>query len=224
MPKGKEKAARTEVARAAAWLGMMGLIASDLELRACAPLRPVASLACETVDARPADGHARWYAVQCLSHREAQAAHHLNNQSFCAFLPRRKKTRRHARRLDTVLAPFFPGYLFVRLDLTQDKWRSVNGTYGVARLIAQGDAPCPVPHGVVENLQAACDAHGVMQREFALSPGQAVRILTGPFADLVGRLDRLADADRVRVLLDIMGGRVPVVLSRDGVEPEDVAA
>jgi transcriptional antiterminator RfaH len=172
----------------------------------------------------PGGGEPRWFAVQCLSHREKLAAHHLANQCFATFLPVRRKTRRHARRLDTVLTPFFPGYLFVRLDLAADRWRSVNGTRGVVRLVGSNDAPCAVPHGVIEHLIAACDVHGVMQRDFVLSPGQPVRILTGPFADLVGKLDRLADADRVRVLLDIMGSRVPVTLSRDGIEPESLAA
>ena len=37
----------------------------------------------------------------------------------------------------------------------------------------------------------------------------------GPFADLVGQLDQLSDAGRVRVLLDIMGGRTPVFLPRN---------
>src|SRR5690349_20642365 len=74
----------------------------------------------------------RWYAVQCLSNREGGAAAHLENQNFPVFLPRRRKTCRHARRIETVLVPFFPGYLFVTLDLSKDRWRSVNGTYGVA--------------------------------------------------------------------------------------------
>jgi transcriptional antiterminator RfaH len=157
----------------------------------------------------------RWYAVHCLSHRESSASSHLRHQDFPVFLPRLRKTRRHARKFDVVLAPFFPGYLFVKLDLTRDRWRSVNGTCGVARLVMQGDAPAPAPIGVVESLLESCDEHGVVrQRRDELKPGQSVRILTGAFADLVGELDRLDDTGRVRVLLDIMGGRIPVVLPR----------
>lgn len=160
----------------------------------------------------------RWYAVQCQPHRESVAFAHLQNQSFSVFLPRRQKTRRHARKIDVVFAPFFPGYLFTQLDLTRDRWRSINGTCGVGRLVMQGDAPAPAPRGVIEALRDACDERGIMHLPGdELKPGQSVRILAGAFVDLVGEIDRMDDTGRVRVLLEIMGGRIPVVLPRDSV-------
>ena len=51
---------------------------------------------------------ARWYAVKCQPNREAIAAAHLSNQDFCVFLPRGQRVRRHARKIDLVLAPFSP--------------------------------------------------------------------------------------------------------------------
>jgi transcriptional antiterminator RfaH len=144
---------------------------------------------------------------------------HLQNQNFEVFLPRRRKTRRHARKFDIVLAPFFPGYLFVRLDLSWDQWRSVNGTCGVARIVMHGDAPAPAPIGIVEGLREACDEMGVLRfrDRDGLEVGQTVRILSGVFVDFVGELDRLDETGRVRVLLEIMGGRVPIVLPRKDV-------
>ena len=161
----------------------------------------------------------RWYAVHCLSRREIVASVNLEKQRFDAFLPYLQKTRRHARKIDTVLTPLFPGYLFVRLDLSMDRWRSVNGTFGVARLVMQGDAPAPVPVGVIEALKMACDEKGMLQREDALQPGQSVHILTGPFMDFIGEVERLDNAGRVRILLNIMGGKVPIHLSREYVTP-----
>ncbi len=162
----------------------------------------------------------RWYAVQCLAHRESAAQSHLENQSYSVFLPRRMKTRRHARKLETVLVPFFPNYLFVSLDVSRERWRSINGTYGVARLVMRGEVPAPAPVGVVEALRSACDERGVLSRSCELVDGQRVRILAGPFAELVGELERLDDSQRVRVLLDIMGGRFPVLVPRDHLVPE----
>lgn len=160
------------------------------------------------------DDYGRWYAVQCQPHRERGAAAHLANQDFEAFLPCREKTRRHARKIETVRVPFFPGYLFVRLDLTRDRWRSVNGTFGVVRIVMQGERPAPAPRGVVEALKDACGEDGMLCWQAALTPGQSVRILTGPFTDFIGELDQLTDAGRVRVLLNIMGGHTPVFLPR----------
>ena len=159
----------------------------------------------------------RWYAVHCLSHREGAATAHLLNQQFPVFFPRRRKTRRHARRIETVLAPFFPGYVFVTLDLSRDRWRSVNGTYGVASIVMQGEGPAPVPVGVVEALQNACDEDGVMHYEADLQPGQRVQIVQGAFTELVGQLDQLDASGRVRVLLDMLGRRTAILMPREGV-------
>ena len=46
-----------------------------------------------------------------------------------------------------------------------------------------------------------------------------IRVTAGPFADLVGTLQSLDDGGRVRVLLDILGGKIPVTLQRDLVMP-----
>jgi transcription elongation factor/antiterminator RfaH len=162
---------------------------------------------------------ARWYAVHCLSHRETAAAAHLRNQTYPVFLPLRRKTRRHARRIESVTVPFFPGYLFVSLDLSRDRWRSVNGTHGVASLVMQGELPMPVPPGVVENLQASSDPTGVISWQPELKPDQRVRIAEGAFVDLVGTFERLDGPERVRVLLDIMGGRYSAVVPRASVVP-----
>src|SRR5689334_23102091 len=166
----------------------------------------------------PSD-NSRWYAVQCLAHREAGAASHLVNQGFQMFLPRRRKIRRHARKAETVLVPFFPGYLFVSLDLTRDRWRSVNGTYGVARLVMQGERPAPVPVGIVEALLQSSDDMSVIEWRPDVRPGESVRVVAGVFSDMVGRLERLDGAGRVRVLLQIMGGHVPAVLPEENIVP-----
>ncbi len=156
----------------------------------------------------------RWYAVHTHPHREFRAQHQLENQAFEVFLPRRVKTIRHARKLTNVTAAFFPRYLFVRLDLTKHRWRSVNGTFGVLSLVMQGEMPHPVPSGVVETMIACVDAAGLLSLGDNLAVGSHVRVAAGPFAEKLGILDRLDDSGRVRVLLEIMGGTIPVQLDR----------
>lgn len=167
---------------------------------------------------------ARWYAVKCQPNREALAAAHLGNQDFQVFLPRSQRVRRHARKVDVVLAPFFPSYLFVRLDLTRDRWRCVNSTFGVSQLVMQGAALAAVPEGVVEALQARCDARGVIDLDTSLKPGQPVRILTGALADFIGEFERQDAPDRVRVLLTILGKPTSVALPRISIVPESLSA
>jgi transcription elongation factor/antiterminator RfaH len=152
----------------------------------------------------------RWYAVHTLPFSEARAQGHLENQSFRTFLPRRRKTVRHARKMSTIEAPFFPGYLFVALDLTRHQWRSVNGTFGVSSLVMRGDRPHPVPRGVVETLIGSADRRGILQLGQQLKVGAPVRLMAGPFVDQLAILDRLDDCGRVRVLLDLMGRQVSI--------------
>ena len=163
----------------------------------------------------------RWYAVHCQPHREGAAAAHLANQDFSVFLPHHEKTRRHARKIEKVRRPFFPGYLFIQLDIGRERWRCVNSTFGVIRIVSQNERPAPAPRGVIEELMAACDEDGILRWKTEFSLGQKVRVVSGPLTELVGELDQLTDADRVRVLLDIMGGSTRVVLPRDYLVPVD---
>jgi transcriptional antiterminator RfaH len=161
----------------------------------------------------------RWYAVHTQPHHELRAKHHLQNQNYQVFLPQRLKTVRHARKLTNVAAPFFPRYLFIRLDLKRHRWRSVNGTFGVTSLVMQGETPQPVPRGVVEAMLDSIDEQGFLCLEPNLQIGAQVRLVAGPFAEQLAILDRLDDSGRVRVLLEIMGGPVPVQIAREFIIP-----
>ncbi len=86
-----------------------------------------------------------------------------------------------------------------------------------------GDRPQPVPHGVVEALIASTDGRGVLRFDEGgrWVVGQRARILAGPFAEQIGLLQRLENNDRVRLLLDIMGGRISVTLPSATLVPVD---
>src|SRR5437773_2745521 len=133
----------------------------------------------------------RWHVVHTLPLCEWRAQVQLENQGYRTFLPKRYKTIRHARKLSTVKAAFFPRYLFIALDLARHQWRSVNGTFGVASLVMQGDQPHPVPRGIVETLIAATDVQGVLQLSQQLRVGGPIRMAAGPFAGQLAILDRM---------------------------------
>jgi transcription elongation factor/antiterminator RfaH len=161
----------------------------------------------------------RWYAIHTLPCREFGARAQLEAQSYTIFLPRHLKTVRHARKLKTIDAPFFPRYLFVRLDLSRDRWRSINGTFGVSSIIMSRDRPMPVPEGIVETLQARLERDSAAPHDDGLRIGQRVEVMVGPFANLVGVLVRMDGEERVRVLLQLLGASTPVTLARDAIVP-----
>src|SRR5271154_6649955 len=94
----------------------------------------------------------RWYVAMTLPRRERTAAANLDNQDFRSFLPCQFVTHRHAHKFKTELVPVFPRYIFIILDVDRQRWRSVNGTIGVVRLINDGERPLAVAPGVVETL------------------------------------------------------------------------
>lgn len=161
----------------------------------------------------------RWFAARVLPHREAIAHVNLRRQGFQSFAPTVRRTVRHARTLRNVRAPLFPGYIFVALGLETQRWRSVNSTIGVASLVMGAERPLPAPVGVVEALITATEGTGLIRLDRELQLGEEVRILSGPFAEALCRLIRLDERGRVQVLLEIMGGRIPLELERWRVAP-----
>lgn len=163
----------------------------------------------------------RWHAAYTQVQGEARAAQELGNQGFEVFLPLYRRLRSHARRMQSVLRPLFPRYLFVELDVERQRWRSVNGTRGVVHLVCQGDRPAPVPVGIVEDLRARADAAGAVPLEALalLTPGRALQVTAGPFAGHVGRFATLTSQERIVLLLELLGRPVEVAVSVHQVEP-----
>jgi transcriptional antiterminator RfaH len=159
----------------------------------------------------------RWYVVNTQAHQETRAAENLSRQQFDVWLPRCRKTRKHGRRIDCVLAPLFPGYLFVSIDTDVQRWRSINGTFGVVRLLCHGDTPISVPDGLVEAMLARRDAGGAVSlAPKAFVKGQSVRVVGGPFADLEGLFQEMAGHDRVVLLLNLLGRKVRAIVPMEG--------
>lgn len=161
----------------------------------------------------------RWYVVHTHPGAEAMAEGHLARQGFEAYLPRRLKERRHARRVDRIAAPLFPRYLFVAIDLAVQRWRAIHSTFGVASLVSFGERPAAVPEGVVEEVQRREGQDGLiaLAPEQPFAPGEPVRITGGTFAEQSALFQTADDGQRVIVLLNLLGRDVRVRLPRAAV-------
>lgn len=157
----------------------------------------------------------RWYVVHTQPSGEVRADLNLRRQGFDTYLPRYARRRSHARRREVVKRPLFPRYLFVGLDLSRDRWRSIHSTFGVNRLVLAGEEPLPVPDGIVDEIRAREDGDGlvVLGLPAGLGPGSRVRLVDGIFADAKGVLERIADERRVAILLELLGREVRVFVS-----------
>lgn len=160
----------------------------------------------------------RWYAVQTLPRKERLAEWHLNNQDFATFCPVRRRLRGTGGRARTVFDPFFPSYIFVELDIERQRWRCVNGTVGVARLVCFGSSPgalpTALPRGLVEHLRKASTGEGEIRFDERLAEGDRVRVTGGPFDGLCGILESSGANQRVNILLEILARQTRVEIDR----------
>lgn len=154
-----------------------------------------------------------WAVVQVQPRAEEKARHHLAIQGFAPYMPRYRRRIRHARQIETVLRPLFPGYVFVRLDPMKSRWRSINGTVGVRRILTDGEVPRRVPERIVHEIIAREDASGaVILLPPRLVRGQPVRVVDGPFADCGALFYDMRDDQRVILLFTVLGREVRTVV------------
>ena len=158
-----------------------------------------------------------WIVAHCHANAETRAEAHLKRQGFDVYLPKYKKTRRHARRVDTVIRPLFPRYLFIGFDEQLTPWRPIRSTVGVNHLITAGERPLAVPLWVIDQLRQREDDSGFVTGadENDFTKGDRVDIISGPFFEHQGVFDSRSDQQRVTVLLDIMGRQVKARIPRE---------
>jgi len=159
----------------------------------------------------------RWYAVQTHQRAEDLALAHLLRQNFEAYLPKCMTRRRHARRVEDIAVPLFPRYAFVRMDLGAERWRAVHSTFGVARLVCHGETPAFVPDAVIDDIRRRETGDGVVKLFDAdrFKPGDRLTIKSGAFADHDGIFECLDSAQRVVLLLGLLGRELRVRLPQE---------
>ncbi len=156
---------------------------------------------------------APWYLVQCRPNQAHIATRNLRRQGIELFQPLQRGTKRWRNRIREELKPLFTGYLFVTFDPARPEWRAINSTPGVLRLVRFGAGwPQRLPSPLVTGLMLRCDDAGVLRPPADLAPGDAVRVLSGPFADFVATVDSVAPDRRVTLLLELMGRATRVAI------------
>ena len=162
---------------------------------------------------KPREG-LRWFVAQCGPSRERLAQQHLGRQGFRTFLPAVKRPRKSVGKKAWADEVLFPGYIFVSFDKDRDRWRSINGTIGVSRLVTFGDEPVSLPGGFIESLMRSIAERGEMAEEDDLQSGDEIRVVGSVFDDLTGTLVDARRGERVTVLLDLLSGPRKVSLPR----------
>jgi transcription termination/antitermination protein NusG len=117
-----------------------------------------------------------------------------------------------------------PGYILVRMDLTDESWAVVRNTPGVTGFVGLSSRPSPLQLSEVASLLAPEPEPGTKQAETARSAtpdfevGESVTVMDGPFATLPATVNEInPDTQKLKVLVSIFGRETPVELSFDQV-------
>ncbi len=162
----------------------------------------------------------RWYLIHAKPSSEPVAQANLERQGYEVYLPRALQTIRRAGRWHERIVPLFPRYLFLRLNEGRQALAPVRSTVGVAGVVRFGCDYTVVPDRIVRDLRLREDAVSglhVLHAGPLLVPGSIVRIASGPFDGLDGVFERQAGADRVVVLLRVLGQNASVCVPADSV-------
>jgi transcriptional antiterminator NusG len=118
-----------------------------------------------------------------------------------------------------------PGYILVRMDLTDESWAAVRNTPGVTGFVGLSSRPSPLSLDEVASLlapvpeeKAAKKAEAVRAAAVDFEIGQSVTVMDGPFATLPATVNEInPDTQKLKVLVSIFGRETPVELSFDQV-------
>jgi len=118
-----------------------------------------------------------------------------------------------------------PGYILVRMDLTDESWAAVRNTPGVTGFVGLSSRPSPLSLDEVASLLAPVPEEKIAKKAEAVRAaavdfeiGQSVTVMDGPFATLPATVSEInSDTQKLKVLVSIFGRETPVELSFDQV-------
>ena len=160
-----------------------------------------------------------WYVVHTRPRQETRAEEHLQRQGFTCFLPLIKQKRvRRKQRIETI-EPLFPRYLFLHIDLSRDSVAPVRSTKGAIGLVRFGDRLPAVPEPFMEELLKVADEQSGLIHipEERYKKGDQVLVETGPLAGIIGIFQATRGADRVIILLEMLGNQREVAVPKDAI-------
>lgn len=165
---------------------------------------------------------AGWFVGRTQPQRERWAAENCLRQGAESYLPYiiERNVMSRGRMIASRLKPLFPGYLFIRTMAGQ--WRFLLGTFGLIDLVRCGEFPSTVSQDIIDDLRQR-EAEGAVQLPEAqrrlFGEDDPVRIAEGPFEGRQGLVAGYDAAERVQVLLDLLGRKVPVLFAEGQLEP-----
>ncbi len=174
-----------------------------------------------------------WYVVHSYAGYENRVKTNLESRIqslnmedyiFQIEVPVHQVTEIKGGKRQQVTEKVLPGYILVRMDLTDESWAVVRNTPGVTGFVGLSSRPSPLQLREVAGLLAPEPEPGTKQAETARAAtpdfevGESVTVMDGPFATLPATVNEInPEAQKLKVLVSIFGRETPVELSFDQV-------
>lgn len=149
-----------------------------------------------------------WYVVRSKPNKEDFLARQFEAYGIKVFYPRLRVSPVNPRARKT--RSYFPGYLFVQVDLQVTGSSTLQWMAGAANLVSFGGEPAPVPDTLITALERRVEEINASNKTGVnnIKRGESVRIQAGPFAGYDAIFDgRISGQERVRVLLRFLEKR-----------------
>ncbi|HAM25038.1 MAG TPA: transcription termination/antitermination protein NusG [Actinobacteria bacterium] len=177
-----------------------------------------------------------WYVVHSYAGYENKVKHNLENRIatqhmedyvFQVEVPIEEVTEIKQGQRKQVKRNKFPGYVLVRMELTDASWGVVRNTPGVTGFVGHAHTPTPLTLDEVakilapepERKAAAAGAAAAEATVLDLEVGETITVIKGAFATLPGTIIEISpDTQKLKVLLSIFGRETPVELAMNEVE------
>jgi transcriptional antiterminator NusG len=175
-----------------------------------------------------------WYVVHSYAGYENRVRTNLESRTqslnmedyiFQIEVPTHEVVEIKSGKRQQVQEKVLPGYILVRMDLTDESWAAVRNTPGVTGFVGLSSRPSPLSLDEVASLlapvpeeKAAKKAEAVRAAAVDFEIGQSVTVMDGPFATLPATVNEInPDTQKLKVLVSIFGRETPVELSFDQV-------
>jgi transcriptional antiterminator NusG len=171
----------------------------------------------------------RWYIVHAYSNFENKVAESIREQAKQrgladlfeeVMVPKEKVVEvRRGRKIDAE-RKFFPGYVLVKMDLTDEAYHLIKNTPKVTGFLGTDNKPMPISEAeasrIIHQVQEGIERP---KATITFEIGEQVRVSDGPFASFNGTVEEVDDArSRVKVAVSIFGRATPVELEFAQVE------
>ena len=193
-----------------------------LEDAGTASSAPDGAVQTETVGEQVADERRQWYVIHTYSGYENKVKKNLehriisldmSDRIFRVEVPTIEEIEIKSGQRHPVQRKIFPGYVLVEMIMDEESWYVVRNTPGVTGFVGVGNKPTPLPREEAEAILKQMQTAAPTKFRVTLQPGQAVKIIDGPFADFEGIVDAVnQEKGKVRVRVSFFGRETPVEL------------